>query len=55
MLKWCRELNREITNEMWNGIFDNTESSAMPQKLRNWRDCLLGTELQEETCRPEEV
>lgn len=30
VLKWRRELNCEITNEMWNGIFDYTELSAMP-------------------------
>lgn len=29
VLKWCGKLNCEITNEMWNGIFDYTESSAM--------------------------
>jgi hypothetical protein len=30
VLKWRGELNCEITNEMRNGIFDYTESSAMP-------------------------
>lgn len=33
VLKWRRELNCEITNEMWNGIFDYTESSAMPHNI----------------------